>query len=170
MRTLHLLVERLLFAVSAVALVAMMLLVSADVVARYFLNAPLTFQFELTTEYLMVIVATLALPWSERHGAFIRLHVIRHFIPERAAARLEAVNGLVASAAFFALAWYSGARTLDKWMGGDAIFGVIDWPVWLSLVWVPVGCFMLAVRLALNALIRWRFPAATSRDAAEGQS
>lgn len=170
MRRLHLLVERLLFAASAVALTAMMLLVSADVVARYFFNAPLTFQFELTTEYLMVIVATLALPWSERHGAFIRLHVVRHFISGPTAARLDAVNGLVASAAFFAIAWYSGLRTVDKWIGGDAIFGVIDWPVWVSLVWVPVGCFMLAVRLALNALFRWRDSAGGAADVAEGQS
>lgn len=152
------LIERLLFGVAAVTLTSMMFLVSADVVARYFFNAPLTFQFELTTEYLMVIVATLALPWSVRHGAFIRLHIVRHFLPTRAAGYLDAINGLIASAAFFGLAWFSGMRTLDKWHAGDALFGVIDWPVWLSLIWVPLGCCMLAIRLAVNAFVRLRYP------------
>lgn len=151
-------IERLMFGVSALSLFAMMLLVSADVIARYLLNSPLTFQFELTTDYLMVIVATLALPWAERHGAFIRLNIARRLLPPRATGYLDASNNLVAAAAFFALAWFSGVRTYEKWQAGAAIFGVIDWPVWLSLVWVPLGCFMLALRLSVNALDRVRKP------------
>lgn len=165
-------IERLLFAFSALTLVIMMLLVSADVVARYLFNAPLTFQFELTTQYLMVIVATLSLPWGERQGAFIRLSVIRRFVHPRAAGYLDAANGCIAAAVFFALAWYSGARTLDAWRQGDAIFGVIDWPVWLSLFWVPVGCFMLGLRLAIKALIRMRDPLraeSTAASSAQGK-
>lgn len=157
-------VERLLFGCSALALVAMMLLVSADVVARYCFNSPLTFQFDLTSEYLMVIVATLSLPRSETRGAFIRLHVARRFLRPRAAGILDAVNNLVASGAFLGMAWFSGVRTFEKWDTGAAVFGVVDWPVWLSLIWVPIGCFMLAVRLASNAAVRVRDPLGTTPE------
>lgn len=165
-KRIHEFIERLLFGVSALTLFAMMLLVSADVVARYFFNAPLTFQFELTTQYLMVIVATLALPWGDRQGAFIRLSIIRRLLHPRAAGYLDAFNGLTGAAVFFGLAWFSGARTLDKWHTGDAIFGVIDWPVWLSLMWVPIGCLLLALRLAVDAISRLKDPLRPSDPAA----
>ena len=155
---LQIFIERLFFGLSALTLTAMMGLVTADVLGRYLFNAPLTFQFELTTEYLMVIVATLALPWSVSQGAFIRVNVIRYVLRPSALHYLDVINGLIASAAFFAMAWFSGAHTLDKWHGGDAIFGVIDWPVWLSLIWVPLGSFMLALRLVVDALVRLRAP------------
>lgn len=144
--------EQLLFGFSALTLFVMMALVTADVVARYLFNAPLTFQFELTTHYLMVIVATLSLPWGEQHGAFIRLSVLRRFLPSRASGYMDALTGIIAAAVFLAIAWFSGVRTLDKWVAGDAMFGVIDWPVWLSLIWVPIGCGALGLRLAVKAL------------------
>jgi len=147
-------VEIALFWLAGAALVAMMVLVSADVIARYVFNAPLTFQFELTTNYLMVMVATLALPWCSRRGAFIRLSVIGRFLGVRGRNVLYAFNALLAAAVLLAIAWFSGARTLDKYLGGDAMFGVIDWPVWLSLVWVPIGCAMLALRLVVDGLVR----------------
>lgn len=147
-------VEMALFWLACAALIAMMALVSADVIARYIFNAPLTFQFELTTNYLMVMVATLALPWCSRRGALIRLSVIGRFLSVRGRNLLHAFNAVLAAAVLLAIAWFSGVRTLDKYVGGDAIFGVIDWPVWLSLIWVPLGCAMLALRLLIDALVR----------------
>lgn len=148
----HARVEQTLFWLAGIALVAMMTLVSADVAARYLFNAPLTFQFELTTNYLMVMVATLALPWCERRGAFIRLSVVGRLLGVTGRNLLYGLNALAAAAILLAIAWFSGARTLDKYLAGDATFGVIDWPVWLSLVWVPLGCFMLALRFVVRAL------------------
>lgn len=149
--------EQVLFWLSGMALVAMMLLVSADVLARYLFNAPLAFQFELTTNYLMVIVATLALPWCERRGAFIRLSVVSSLLNVRATNGLRAFNALLAAIILLAIAWFAGVRTLEKYLAGDAEFGVIDWPVWLSLIWVPIGCFMLALRLLVRALLHLRW-------------
>ncbi|MES1925828.1 TRAP transporter small permease [Salinisphaera sp. T31B1] len=147
-------VDVALFWLAGVALVAMMVLVSVDVVARYLFNAPLTFQFELTTNYLMVMVATLALPWCERRGSFIRLSVIGRWLGVRGHNLLHAFNAIAAALVLAAIAWFSGVRTLDKYLGGDAMFGVIDWPVWLSTIWVPVGCGMLSLRLVVDALRR----------------
>jgi len=153
LKRIHAGVELALFWLAGTALVAMMLLVSADVLARYVFNAPLVFQFELTTNYLMVIVATLALPWCQRRGAFIRLSVIGRFLGVRGRNLLFAFNALAAALVLLAIAWFSGGRTLDKYLGGDATFGVIDWPVWLSLIWVPIGCAMLALRLLVDAAV-----------------
>lgn len=149
-------VDITLFWLAGIALIVMMALVSIDVVARYLFNAPLTFQFELTTNYLMVMVATLGLPWCLRRGAFIKLSVLGRFLGVRSHNLLHVFNALVAAAVLVAIAWFSGVRTWDKFVGGDAMFGVIDWPVWLSTIWVPIGCAMLALRLVTDALLRLR--------------
>lgn len=162
--------ERALFMLAAATLVVMMALVSADVAARYLLNAPLAFQFELTTNYLMVMVATIALPWCERRGAFIRLSVVGRLLGPRRRRVLHAAGALAAAAIMAAIAWYSGWRTVDKYQSGDAILGVIDWPVWVSLVWVPIGCGMLALRLLVRAATDIVAPESGEPDAGTGAS
>lgn len=163
-KQLHALIERTMFWLAGVALFVMMMLVSADVLARYVLNAPLTFQFEFTTNYLMVMVATLGLPWCERKGSFIHLSVIRRFLSPRAGRYLDALGYIVAAVTLYAIAWFSGHRTWEKYIDGNAYFGVIDWPVWLSLIWVPIGCFMLGLRLNINAVMYCLWPQAIEAD------
>lgn len=165
-KQLHALTEQVMFWLAGMALFVMMVLVSADVLARYVFNSPLTFQFEFTTNYLMVMVATLALPWCERKGSFIRLSVIRRFLSPSAGRWLDSFSYLVAALILYAIAWFSGHRTWEKYLDGNYYFGVVDWPVWLSLIWVPIGCCMLALRLNVNAVLyAFRPDAIETRDA-----
>lgn len=151
-------VEKLLFAVSALALVTMMFSVSLDVLFRYFLHKPLTFQYEFTSYYLLVSATTLSLPIAYKRGAFIKLELLSKHLPLRWHGYLQGANLFVGGVLFSLITWYSGLRTANEWQGGGRIFGVIDWPVWLSLVWVPVGCFMLSLALFLYAFRAFRDP------------
>ena len=51
----------------------MMLLTTADALGRYLFNRPILAAYELTTNYLMVGVVFLALPYAYREGANIRV-------------------------------------------------------------------------------------------------
>lgn len=153
-------VEKILFALSALALFAMMILVSLDVLFRYFLHRPLTFQYELTSYYLLVCATTLSLPVAYKRGAFIKLDLLGKHLPTRLHGYLRGCNLLVGALLFLLITWFSGTRTYDQWQSGGSIFGVIDWPVWLSLIWVPIGCFMLSLTLLLYAFNAFRDPIA----------
>lgn len=152
------LVEKALFALSALALIVMMFSVSLDVLFRYFLRRPLTFQYELTSYYLLVCATTLALPVAYKRGAFIKLDLLGKYIPDRVAGYLMSMNMFIGGCLFSMMTWFSANRMLNEWVGGGKIFGVIDWPVWLSLIWVPIGCFMLSVTLFLYAFDTLRDP------------
>ena len=65
--------ERVLTLVAALATFSMMLLTTADAAGRYLFNRPILAAYELTTNYLMVAVIFLALPYAYRQGANIRV-------------------------------------------------------------------------------------------------
>ncbi len=144
-------VEDLLCRIAALAVLVMMILVSADAIGRYAFGAPVAFQFDLTSNYLMVIVGILALSWGERNGALIRITGLTRVLPLPWHGRLYALNNLLAAAVFAGVTYFSAKGTLRALEDGDVLFGVIDWPVWLSEVWVPLGAGVLTLRLLVNA-------------------
>jgi TRAP-type C4-dicarboxylate transport system permease small subunit len=133
-------------------MLAAMLLTSADALLRYGFNAPLTFNYYLTENYLMVGMMLLPMAWGFRAGGYIRIVLlVQHFAPRIRLALLRA--GLLVSFVYVAaLAYLAGAHFLEIHQRGDVQMGVIDWPVSWSWAPVSVGLGLLAIRLLFMAL------------------
>lgn len=143
-------VENILLFIAAASIFSMMVLVSIDVVFRYVLNSPLEIQFELTTYYLMVMSIVLAMPWGAREGAYIKITLIKTVISEPIRRGLIVINCLIVAAVFLLVSWKSLHFTIESWINQEYIFGVIEWPVWLARVWIPIGTFVLSIRMIAN--------------------
>lgn len=142
--------ENLAALMAAVMLMAAMVLVSADALMRYAFNAPLAFQYVLTESYLMVALVCLPLAWGFRTGGYIRIEFLLNSLPEKPREIVMRV-GLIISAAYVAvLGWTAGEHFWGSYTSGEVMFGVIDWPVAWSWVWIPIGCGLLALRLLLT--------------------
>jgi len=126
---------------------AAMLLTSADVVMRYAFHQPLTFSYHLTEFYLMVGMMTMPLAWGFRTGGYIRVSAFCQVLPPKLRSALLRLGLLVSALYVGALAWLSAENTIEFYQRGDVQMGVIDWPLWLSWIWVPVGVGLLAARL-----------------------
>ncbi|MCI5075399.1 TRAP transporter small permease [Oricola sp.] len=138
--------------VAGAFLLAAMVIVSADAAMRYLFARPLTFQFALTENYLLVGLILMALPWGFRTGGYIRIETLPRLLPPPLGAGLIRL-GLAASAGYLgALTFYSWGKFHSAWVKGEVVLGVIDWPVSLSWIWVPLGCGLLSIRLILSAL------------------
>lgn len=136
---------------AGVVLVVMMVLVSLDAILRHLFAAPLTFQLTLTEDYLLVAMAMLALAWGYRSGGAIQVRLLLDACPPRFNAAVIRL-GLAAAAVYLAaLAAWSWGRFAEAFAAGEVKMGVIDWPVDWSWVWVPLGCGLLALRVALDA-------------------
>ncbi|WP_323032441.1 TRAP transporter small permease [Paracoccus sp. (in: a-proteobacteria)] len=142
-------IENIAALLGAAMMLIAMVLVSADALMRYAFNAPLTFQYTLTEQYLMVALVCLPLAWGFRTGGYIRIEGLIDRLPQ--ALREKVLRaGLITSAVYVAaLAWTAGGHFWKAYTTGEVMFGVIDWPVAWSWVWVPVGCWLLAARLLL---------------------
>lgn len=144
--------DRVCMAVAQLAIFVMMLSISADALGRYFLNRPLQGSYEFTSLYLMVILTFLGLPATYARGGHIRLDVLRPLLARIPGRPVERLNALVAAFVFGFFAWYAGIEAIGKFVERDTSFGLIQFPLYWSYVWVPVGCALLALRLAVEVV------------------
>jgi TRAP-type C4-dicarboxylate transport system permease small subunit len=133
------------------ALVIVMVLVSVDAVLRRGLRRPLTFQLPLSENYLLVALVMLALAWGYRRGGTIQVRLLLDRLPKQVADSLLRVALAVSSIYMITLAWLAWAPFYRAWVNHEVIMGVIDWPVAWSWIWVPLGCGLLGIRLAVDA-------------------
>jgi TRAP-type C4-dicarboxylate transport system permease small subunit len=138
--------------IAGVMMLAAMVLTSFDALLRYGFDAPLTFNYYLTENYLMIGMLTMPLAWGFRSGGYIRVLGLTQLVrPALRDMMLRA--GLVLSSAYVAaLAWFAGVRFLENYRRGAVDMGIIDWPLSWSWIWVPVGLTLLALRLLATAI------------------
>lgn len=91
---------------AAIAVVFMTLLTVSDVFRRYFFNKPILGSFELT-EYLLVVVVFLAIPWATMEGVHVRVDLITQKISRRPRAVLYAVSCLLSMFITALIAWFT---------------------------------------------------------------
>ena len=137
---------------AGIAMLVIVVLVSADVVMRYVFSSPLTFQFHLVKFYLLVALVMLGLPWGYRNGGAIQIRLLFAMASQRVADPIQRIGLLAAAVYLFVLAYEGWEGFLDAYLGARVVMGVIDWPVAWSWVFVPIGCGLLALRVLLDAL------------------
>lgn len=138
--------------IGCVSLLAVLLLMTADVVSRTVLGKTLAIQFELTEMFLMPALATLSLARVQRLGGHLAIDFFDLAWTGRLAPVVVRLNtGL--PAVFFALvAWQSGKYALAAWVRNDTNMGVIDWPMYLAYVSIPIGTGLVTLRLLAETL------------------
>ncbi len=151
-------IERAAVICGCVLLFLLMLLVSADVFLRYALNSPFGWTYDVVSMYLMPGIFFLLLSDSFRGGAQVRVDILRDGFPRRVRAVTDALGYLCALVIFGAIGARTFGRGWDALTGGDAVAGAIPWPMWPSIMLVPVGCAMLSVRLVIATIAGFRDP------------
>lgn len=144
-------VARALAGLSALLLFAIGAMLTYEVTARYFFNAPTIWAEELSRLFLIwaVFIASAALLASGDH---IRVTVLVDRAP-RIMRRVFSVFALVFVAAICGLVAWNGLPTaLDSFERGRTTGSMLDLPQWISQASVPVGFALLALQAALLAL------------------
>ncbi|POF30907.1 TRAP transporter small permease [Roseibium marinum] len=146
----------LLAVVGALAIVALMLHVAADVVLRNALNSPIPATYEIVTHYYMIALAFIPLAWVEKGGGMVQVEVFETFLGPRGLVWSDRLVALLSSVIYAALAWFTLQTALRNFDTGVFVLAqntrVPTWPAYFLL---PLG-FALA---ALTTAIRMVFPA-----------
>ncbi|MGY6534140.1 MAG: TRAP transporter small permease [Pararhodobacter sp.] len=151
--------DRAFLLVAQVAIVLMMVTICTDSLGRYLFNRPLRGAYEVTSLYLMVVLVFMAMPATYASGGHIRLDLFRSSLARLPGMIPERLNALLAACAFGLVAWYAGGEAIDRFMQRRTTLGIIQFPLYWSYVWVPVGCTLLALRLALEVIFPQKPPA-----------
>lgn len=156
--------ERATTFVALILMLAIMLIIVADVFMRYVMNRPFPWAYDLVSMYLMGGLFFFVLSDAYRTHSHVSVDILQLKMSPtmlRASELVTAVLGLVV----FALLFYAGAqRAWESYVNRDVVAGAIHWPTWVSDILVPIGAGMITLRLALHVVVR-ALSLFTSRDA-----
>ena len=144
--------RRLLFAGMAIAgalIVAMMVIVSADVLLRNFGWGNLPWAMEVA-EYILFIATFLAAPWAMHRGLHVQVDVVTRLLPRRAAAVSEALAGLIGLVVSLFLLYYGIRAAWDSYSHDSLIFKQLVIPEWWLLAFIPFTGLLLSVESVLQ--------------------
>ena len=129
---------------AALILLAMVIVVTADIVLRNTARVGFAWANEIT-EYALYVITLLTAPWLLRRGQHVRLDIILTLVPARVAWLMEAVGDLLGFAVCIVLVRYGFAMSYDSWRLGAITIKNLVFPEWWLLAPLPATFVLLAI-------------------------
>ncbi len=126
---------------AALILLAMVILVTADIVLRNLTRSGFSFANEVS-EYALYLITLLTAPWLLRRGQHVRLDIALTALPARLAWLMEAVGDVVGFAVCLVMMRYGIRMTIDSALSGSITIKNLVFPEWWLLAPLPL-CFAL---------------------------
>jgi TRAP-type C4-dicarboxylate transport system permease small subunit len=146
------LLENTAIVAAALAMLLIMLSITADVFGRYFLNSPIQGQYEFTSLYLMIILTFLGLSKIQAMGGHISVPLLSTAFSTLPGRPVERITAFLAALAFGYLTYVTGQEAWHKILARTTTFGAVQFPTYLSYCWVPVGTALITLRLAFQTV------------------
>jgi TRAP-type C4-dicarboxylate transport system permease small subunit len=132
--------------VAIIAIFACMVVVTIDVFGRYVLNSPQGWVMEVLVLYLLPAVFFMGLPGSYAKGAHVAVDIVCNYVSPRVRLNLSLVARVSAIVVFVAIAYYGVERVIDAVRLREIQPGTLNWPIWPSVLLVPIGSALTLVR------------------------
>lgn len=144
--------EDFLVLVACVAACLVVGITTADVVFRYGLTAPLSWAHDVITQYLLIAMFFLSLPYVMRVGGHMRLDYIARRVRSPVMRNVLVLLGDVVALLVTSGIGYGGWSTMiSSYVGNDALPDVVPLPTWPSYAMMALGSTVLALRLIVRA-------------------
>lgn len=134
---------------SVLVVIAMMSLITLDVGLRNILNISLQSADELSG-YLLVALSFFGVGYSLRTGALLRVEFILFSLPPRLKAALGVLYDVLSLGVMLILTYYLYRVTLSSYNRGMVAPTLLETPIWIPQVAMPVGSLILVVALILE--------------------
>jgi len=135
--------------VAALILLAMVVIVTADIVLRNSARGGLAWANEVS-EYALYLMTLLTAPWLLRRGQHVRLDIILTLVPPRVAWLMEAVGDALGFAVSIVLVRYGIAMTADSARLGAITIKNLMFPEWWLLAPLPATFALLAIEFVFR--------------------
>src|SRR4249919_3574480 len=139
----------LLAVAAALTLLAMVVMVAADILLRNLTRTGFAWSNEIS-EYALYVITLLTAPWLLRRGQHVRIDLVLTLVPLRLAWLMEAVGDVVGFAICLVMMRYGLKMTLDSAMLGSITIKNLVFPEWWLLWLLPVCFAMVAAEFAFR--------------------
>ncbi|AWI80515.1 TRAP transporter permease DctQ [Parazoarcus communis] len=138
------------------AIILMAVNTLGNVAARIGFNSSLFFSEELN-QFLIVLITFVGTSAAARQGRHIRMSALTDMLPlehrRRALATIQALTAIVLAT----LAWYATTYILRTQAMGR-VTPALQFPMWITLLWIPLGLSIATLQFGLTALVNLRTP------------
>lgn len=130
-------------ALSGVAIVALMLHVSADVAMRTFMNRPILGTLEIVAYWWMVSIAFLGIAYTKIRNEHIAVDLLPDRLPIRQRAVVRLILEVITIAVLLLLVFYGWEAAMSSMARGENAVGVTPIPVWPFRFLLPLGGLLM---------------------------
>jgi len=134
----------------AVGVLLMALNTVSNVLGRVLFQQSIFFSEELN-RILIILITFAGISYAARHGRHIRMSAIYDAMPSHMRKSVMIAIAIITAIFMFGLCYYSFQYILTQASRGR-VLPSLQIPVWITLVWVPVGFFMTGIQYALTAV------------------
>jgi TRAP-type transport system small permease protein len=135
--------------VAALILLAMVVLVSADIALRNLTRTGFPWANEVT-EYALYVITLLTAPWLLRRGQHVRLDLVLTWAPSRVAFAMEALADVIGFAVCLVMMRYGVRMTIESAALGSYTIKTLAFPEWWLLLPLPLCFALLAVEFVFR--------------------
>ena len=157
-----------LFAV--ILIISMMLMVTIDVVGRYFFNQPLKGAHELCEDSL-VWFTFLSAAWILKREKHVIVTILVDRLKPRVQSFLSLITSIIGAIVCLAIVIFGIAVVWQTFQRGITTITVLELPMGPLYTIIPIGSAFLVIRFMLRThryLREWRMPAKKEEKALEG--
>jgi C4-dicarboxylate transporter DctQ subunit len=142
---------------SGLATLTLAVIISIDVLMRYFFNRPQLLVDEVSP-YLLLVVIFGAAAQTFRLGGHVRVDLVTAHLPGVIRAWLRVVNLLIGIAFLAVVIWVTTQSALTAFRYGR-VSAVMLYPLWMPMLLIPAGLLLMA--LCMVEALRRQLRAAT---------
>lgn len=140
-------------ALCAILLIAMIILIGAEAIAR---NAFAT-SLQITDEiggYLLVATTFLSMSVAEAHGAFHRVELVQARLGQSARLVSQIIFDLMSLVASAFITWQLTRLVMNSWRSEDVAPTPLQTPLWIPQTAMAIGMFLLCLALVRTILTK----------------
>jgi TRAP-type transport system small permease protein len=138
-----------LMGLSCLLVLAMMLIITGDVVLRNLGLQGIAWSNEVS-EDILYLVTLMSGPWLLRQGRHIRVDILLRALPARLAWLLEWISDLLGLACCLYFVWYGAKVALASYFTGAVSIKTLVMPEWWLLAPLPVTFLLFAVEFVFR--------------------
>jgi TRAP-type transport system small permease protein len=134
---------------AALTLLAMVAMVTADILLRNLTRTGFAWSNEIS-EYALYVITLLTAPWLLRRGQHVRIDLVLTLVPVRVARLMEAASDVLGFAVCLVMMRYGFKMSVDSAMLGSITIKNLVFPEWWLLWPLPVCFALLAAEFAFR--------------------
>ncbi len=126
---------------TGLAVLAMTLMVSYDVLMRYFLGEPQLFVDDLTSFLLVAMIFLGAGPVFYK-GGHIRIDLVTSHLKSKTQSRMRVIT-LFMGIAFLVVVIYETMVSTISALQTGRVSAVMNYPLWVAMIFIPLGLILM---------------------------